>query len=96
MVVRALTNRTYQAAHDPRPLGVDGLHVDAQALLTVKSAKGVTRGLVLGRKGTAPADFEFTAQGSAMNELVPMQIPQGFHWQETPKGLQPVYTRATP
>ena len=83
----------YLAAYDPRRLGEGALNVEAQALLTVKSASGTTRGLVLGRKGLLPADFEFTQKGSSLADLIPMQLPQGFHWQDAAGGLRPVYTR---
>ena len=85
----------YQAAHDPRPLGAGSLRMEATALLTVKSTNGVMHGLVLGRKGLSPADFEFTQSGNSVTNLVPMQIPQGFQWQKAAEGFKPVYTRHT-
>ena len=82
----------YQASHDPRLFPMKGMRVEAQGLLTVKSPDGSAHGLALGCKGT-PADFEFTRKGNTTSDIIPMQIPQGFHWQETPAGFQPVYSK---
>ena len=73
----------------------EALRVEARALLTLKSTDGVTRGLVLDRAGASPDSFEFTREGNDMAHQIPMQIPQGFHWQETPSGQAPVYTKHT-
>lgn len=84
---------TYQAAHDQRPLSIDGLRVEARGLLTVQSPGGVTRGLVMGRKGNAtPPDFQFARQGGQISDLTPMTVFQGFRWEETPGGIKPAYT----
>lgn len=67
----------------------ESLRVEARTLLTLKSPDGVTRGLVLDNAGAPPENFEFTRRGDILVNRIPFQIPQGFHWKNTPSGLAP-------
>lgn len=82
----------YRAAVTARVLEAVGVSMNAQALLAMKSHDGTVSGLVLGRVGDNPSDFEFRGTDSKIGDIIPIVVPKGFCWRETPQGIQPDYS----
>jgi|GEM_PF-3022635 len=82
----------YHAALTPQMLRIAGGFINAQACLAVKFTNGTVRGLVIGRVGATPSDFEFSGNGSTIGDISPINVPKGFRWRETQLGIVPDYS----
>jgi hypothetical protein len=82
----------YRATATPHLLKLGADTMNAQAFLSVKPNNGPAKGLVIGRVDAAPSDFEFVKDGSKPAEIVPIKVPKGFVWRETPRGVVPDYS----
>jgi len=86
----------YLAQNDTGGINLPGTMVTGRAILRVSSRDGTVHGVALDCESLngAPAplrNFEFTIANGKVNPVAKIEVPETFRWEETDKGMIPVY-----
>jgi formylglycine-generating enzyme required for sulfatase activity len=107
--LRSGASLVWLSSQDNDVLTAGPITAHAESLLLMTEQRGEMHGLVIGcreltlagqRQSTSSENVEFTSDGKAMVEQLPIRVPSGFAWVDTAAGAIPDYhpkdTGATP